>query len=416
MSKPNHRTLAIQIVYEVVYKHNNLSELFVQKFRKNNPIELISSVKSLSYETIRHYLYLHDRWQHHVRKRPKDKIVRVILTVALAESIFQNKPDHVVVNEAINAAKKLKKQWATGLINSTLRKSLATENDTPQNEESAYAHPQWWINLIKQDWPDYWQQILKANNQKPPLWVRTRTAISEYIEKHIFINNAFIVNSQDITKNKDFNNGRLSVQDASAQLAAHILNPQKHEKILDACAAPGGKTGHLLELEPSLKLDALELYENRAKKIKENLNRLKLKANIKVADASLVEQWFNGTNYDKVLLDVPCSASGIIRRQVDIKFNRKHEDIVKICQDQQRLLENVATTLKNKGRLLYVTCSIFKQENADQIKKFLKKHPEFKEIKLDFPFSTTCEYGIQILTGTYNMDGFYYCYLEKNEA
>jgi 16S rRNA (cytosine967-C5)-methyltransferase len=172
----------------------------------------------------------------------------------------------------------------------------------------------------------------------------------------------------------------------------------------------------LLELNPNIKLDALELYPNRAKKITENLQRLQLTANVIVADGKNPETWFCGEKYNKILLDAPCSASGIVRRHPDIKFIRQAKDLADICQDQQELLHATSKVLKPGGTLLYVTCSIFNIENSNQINNFLKTHPEFSEIKLKYPFAINCEYGIQILSGEQDADGFYYCYLRKNEV
>jgi 16S rRNA (cytosine967-C5)-methyltransferase len=418
MSKSTVRTLAAQINYDVIYKNINLTAAFKQRLSADQAQEFISAVKALCFTTIRHYILLEDMWLHFVDKRPKDKMVRIILSQGLAEHKYLKKPDHVVVNESINTAKKLNKRWASGLINSSLRKALSATDFEPTSESAIYAHPQWMVNKIKEDWPNHWQSLLIANNQKPPLWVRSLNKIPEKIVdiEHSYINSAYQILAQDITQAEEFTNGLFSVQDASAQLAALIIDPQDNEKILDACAAPGGKTCHLLELNNDIELDAIELFPNRAKKIHENLQRLKLNANVIVADATQTQDWFNGNQYDKILLDVPCSASGIIRRHPDIKFLRKTDDLLKIDKDQKNLLNNIAPTLKKGGKLLYATCSIFTQENSDQIKVFLKTHPEFTEIKLNYPFAINCEYGIQVLTGTEGMDGFYYCYLEKNES
>jgi len=417
MSKHTIRTIAAQISYEVIYKKSNLSEVFKQRLSSPSLTELKSSVKALCFTTIRFYLSLEDSWLQYIDKRPKDKMVRVILSQAMAELNHHDKPQHAVVNEAINTAKKLNKRWATGLINSCLRKATDAIDLKPSSDVSRYSHPQWWIDQLKQDWPNNWQQILTANNQKPPLWIRSKTSPTEELlpTKHEHINGAYKIQAQDITTLEAFKKGDISVQDASAQLAALIIDPQNNEKILDACAAPGGKTCHLLELNSHIKLDALELFQNRAKKISENLQRLNLQANVIVADTNNTDQWFEGQLYNKILLDAPCSASGILRRHPDIKYIRQAKDLDKICQDQQQLLTSVAKLLAQNGRLLYATCSIFDQENSSQIKKFLKSHPEFSEIKLNYPFATQCEYGIQILTGTEDMDGFYYCYLKKDD-
>lgn len=416
MSKFTVRTIASQISYDVIFKKKNLNEVFIQKLSAKAFDDTRSSIKALCFVTIRHYLLLEDIWLSCLNKRPKDKMVRIILSQSLAEYNYHKKPKHVVVNEAINTAKKLNKKWASGLINSCLRKAVEIEKHIASNQSAEYAHPEWWITKLKTDWPNSWQQILLANNKQPPLWIRSKTTPTQdrLLEKHADINHAYKIQAQDITALEAFKSGKMSVQDASAQLAAIIINPKNNEKILDACAAPGGKTCHLLELNSHIQLDALELYENRAKKITENLTRLKLEASVVVADANNIKSWFEGRKYNKILLDVPCSASGIVRRHPDIKYIRQENDLEKICQDQQQLLENVAKTLAPGGSLLYATCSIFKQENTDQIKRFLISHPQFSEIKLNYGFATKCEFGIQVITGTQDMDGFYYCYLRKN--
>jgi len=417
MSKQTTRTLAAQITYDVVYKKANLSETFKKRIKSNQSADAKSSIKSLCYETIRHYLYLEDMWLSCLQKKPKDKLLGVILTQGMAEFHVLKKPEHAVVNETINTAKKLNKRWASGLINSCLRKAIKIKDPIASNEKAQYAHPQWWLDIVKKDWPDNWQQILIANNHKPPLWIRSKNTPNANLspKPHSHIIGAYKIQAQDITQISGFQNGEISVQDASAQLAAQILNPINGEKILDACAAPGGKTCHLLEINSNIELQALELYPNRAKKITENLERLNVNAKIIVADAKNTEEWFNGEKFDKILLDAPCSASGIVRRHPDIKFIRQAEDLKDICKDQQELLNATAKVLKVGGSLLYATCSIFAEENSNQIKKFLKTHPEFNEIKLEYTFAINCEHGIQILSGNEDADGFYYCYLKKNE-
>jgi len=417
MSKQTIRAVAAQITYEVVYKKNNLSNSFSQRIPLNQSSEFNSAVKALCFETIRHYLYYQDIWHSCLDKIPKDKLLRVILTQAMAEFYGMQKPQHAVVNEAINTAKKLNKSWAKGLINSCLRKAVLIKEPKPSDQTAEYSHPQWWIDAIKKDWPNHWQQILMANNHKPPLWIRSKNSPPENLncQPHEYIKGAYKIQAQDITKITHFNTGKISVQDASAQLAAQIINPQNGEKILDACAAPGGKTCHIIELNQNIDIDALELYPNRAKKISENLKRLNQSANVMIADTKNTKDWFKGNAYDKILLDAPCSASGIVRRHPDIKFIRQSDDLIDVCKDQQELLTATSKILKTNGTLLYATCSIFYEENSNQIKKFLKTHPEYSEIKLKYPFAINCEYGIQILSGTEDADGFYYCYLRKNE-
>lgn len=420
MSKKTVRIIAVHVCYAVIYKKVHLSDAFNEKISAKNTPDFQSAVKALCFETIRNYVSLTDIWQQCVTKTPKDKMVRVIMCIALCEYIHQNKAAHVIVNEAINTAKSLKKKWASGLINATLRQAVKKidAHDLSYTDEAAqYAHPMWWINTLKSDWPEHWQKILKANNHKPPLWIRARhnAQINDTFTAHKNIPGAFKIPAQDITKNDQFRQGVISVQDASAQMAAHIMQPKDGMRILDACSAPGGKTCHLLECNPNIHLDAIELYPNRAQKIHDNLNRLNLTAHVIVDDATKHQNWFNGSAYQKILLDAPCSASGIVRRHPDIKFLRTPDDFHNICQDQQKLLSSLAALVETNGTLLYATCSVFQQENSDQIKLFLKSHPEFSEITLEYPFAINCEYGIQILPGNNDMDGFYYCYLKKND-
>jgi len=417
MSRHSIRSIAVQITHTVVFKKVNLSEVFAARLGNNFKPEFKSAVKALCYETIRHYLQLEDCWLQFVDKKPKDKMVQVILTQALAENRYMQKPAHVVVNEAQNTAKKLNKKWSVALINTCLRKAVEAKDHKNSSESAHYAHPQWWIDQLKMDWPEHWQELLIANNTKAPLWIRSRSnyKTSSSDKAHSSIKNAYKIEAKDIRQDQDFIDGKISVQDASAQLAAHILQPNDKDYILDACAAPGGKTCHLLELAPNCQLDAIEQYANRAKKIDENLLRLKLKANVLLADTRQAETWFKGKKYSKILLDVPCSASGIVRRHPDIKMVRQAKELKQICKDQLDLLNSVAALLEPGGKLLYSTCSAFRQENSDQIRLFLNSHPQFSEIKLKYPFAINCEHGIQIISGREDMDGFYYCYLVKNE-
>ncbi len=420
MSKKTVRAIAVHVCYAVIYKRIHLSEAFSENLTKKNTSESHSAVKALCFDAIRHYVFLADLWKQCVTKTPKDKMVRVIMSLALCEYIHQNKAAHVVVNEAINTAKYLNKQWARGLINATLRKAISHIDAKELNctdDSAKYAHPPWWITTLKKDWPQHWQKILQSNNLKPPLWIRAKrnVNVTEAIDRHKNIESALKIPPQDITKNDQFKQGLISVQDASAQLAAYIMQPQNGMRILDACSAPGGKTCHLLEYNPNIELDAIELYPNRAKKINDNLNRLNLTAHVITGDATKHQDWFKGPAYQQILLDAPCSASGIIRRHPDIKFLRTSDDLIEICQDQQKLLSSLAELLDTNGTLLYATCSVFQQENSDQIKLFLKSHPEFSEITLKYSFAINCEHGIQILPGNEDMDGFYYCYLRKND-
>ena len=276
----NTRFLATHVMYQVVAKQQHLKSALQHTLNPNNGNLNVTKqeqawVQNICYQCLRHHHNLSARWLKFTEKPPKDKMLCELLTLSMAQKLHLNTPDHAIVNEAIKTAKKLKKHWASGLLNKILRLAL---NDTffESNAETIiHSHPQWWIDLLKKDWPNHWQKILHANNQKPPLWVRVydpKLDINGF--QHPHLKNAWRLTDTQISSNSELNEGRLSVQDAAAQYAAHLLNPQAGEKILDACAAPGGKSCHLLELQPLIKLDILEKESHRLKLIKSNLSRL----------------------------------------------------------------------------------------------------------------------------------------------
>ncbi|HFE37612.1 MAG TPA: 16S rRNA (cytosine(967)-C(5))-methyltransferase RsmB [Gammaproteobacteria bacterium] len=212
-----------------------------------------------------------------------------------------------------------------------------------------------------------------------------------------------------------FDDGLVSVQDAAAQQAAALLGHSKHSYVLDACAAPGGKTAHLLETQPDAKVLALDVSEGRLLLIKDTLTRLSLFADVKCADAAVLDDWWDGRKFDSILLDAPCSATGVIRRNPDIKIHRRLKDIHGIIVEQRRLLEQLWQTLKPGGHLLYATCSILKDENENQIRKFLDSHNDAVEQEINTAWGRKCKAGVQVLPGDQLMDGFYYARLEKTQ-
>ena len=409
------RFLATQVLYQVVHKHQHLKLAMQQNLPENTSPQDKAWIQHACYESLRHHFSLEARWQKFIDKPLKDHWIAELLTLSLCQKFYMATPDHAIVNEAIRAAKKNKKVWASGLINKVLRLAMNDAGFVIDNETVEYEHPQWWINLLKKDWPNHFQQILTANNQKPPLWVRTNNNNATMAgTQHAEIKTAWLLDDHKASQSEELKEGRFSVQDAAAQLAAEIINPQAGEHILDACAAPGGKSCHLLELQSNISLDVLEIEPLRMKRVVENLARLELKANqLILGDATTPEQWYNGEKYDKILLDVPCSAAGVVRRNPDIKLSRKAEHLIQLTQLQAQIISKIAPLIKAGGQLLYVTCSVFRSENERQIKKFLNNNHDFTEVQLDYSFAEKCLHGIQILTGTAQMDGFYYCLLQK---
>ncbi len=415
-SRPHTRLIATQVMYQVVVKQHHLKQAMLATMaHKNITPQDKAWVQNICYQSLRHHQNLSARWKRFTDKPLKDKLVAELLTLSMAQKYHLDTPDHAIVNEAVNTAKKLKKNWATGLINKVLKLALNDQSFTPNSEVETHNHPQWWIDLLKKDWPEQWQQILNANNQKPPLWVRIYdSALQVKGQQHPHLKNAWNLTETQISSSIELKQGQFSVQDSAAQYAAHILKPKTGEKILDACAAPGGKSCHLLELEPNIKLDILEKEPHRLELVKDNLSRLNLKANRLIeGDATQPKTWFQGPKYDKILLDVPCSAAGVVRRNPDIKLLRQPQHIKQLTDLQQNILLQMADLVKTGGQILYATCSVFRSENERQIKKFLQKHPGFQTIQMDIKLAENCLHGQQIITGNNNMDGFYYCLLEK---
>ena len=411
------RVLATQVLYQVVVKHQHLKHALQSSCPKDYPPQDKAWVQHVCYQSLRHHQNLSARWQKFMTKPLKDQLVGCLLTISLAQKIHLDTPDHAVVNEAVKAARKLKKNWATGLINKVLKLAAADVDFSPQNEPEKYNHPQWWIDLLKKDWPDHWQQILSANNQMPPLWVRSPKPLSpEQGTPYEPLPSAWMLHDKQASTSQEMLAGAYSVQDAAAQYAAWLLAPQPGELILDACAAPGGKSGHLLEMCHDIKLHVLEKDPTRLQLVSQNLERLNLRAERMVAgDASQPKAWFQGTKYDKILLDVPCSAAGVVRRNPDIKVLRQAEHLKSLTQLQQQILSAIAPLLKVGGTLLYATCSVFRSENERQIKKFLQANSNYEHQAIDIKAAENCLYGQQIITGTDHMDGFYYCQLKRSQ-
>lgn len=402
------------ILYKVLIKRQHLKVAMQSVLPDSIDAQDQAWIQHMVYMSLRHYFSLTDRWQQHLHTPLKDQLVAQLLTLSLAQKFYAEVPDHAIVNEAVNCTRQLKKKWAGGLINKVLKMALADDNYQPSNDQARFEHPDWWLATLQKDWPDDWQTIIKANNQQPPLWLRLDSeVILANSQPHSALGAAFLITDKKLPVSL-LSNGQATVQDAAAQWAAHLLAPQDGELILDACAAPGGKSSHLMALNKAFRLHILEQDPQRMRLIKDNLKRLKLTPErLIIGDATEPKTWYQNEEYDKILVDVPCSASGVVRRHPDIKLLRQPKDMILLTQLQQQILTACAALLKSGGRLLYATCSVFRAENERQIHRFLKQHTNFKEIALTVPDSVTGRYGVQILPGQGDMDGFYYCLLEK---
>jgi len=361
--------------------------------------------------------------------KAKDSDVHALLLVGLYQLIYMRVPPHAAVAETVNATKKLNKRWAQGFVNAILREYLRNQKEIEEENQTdleyVYAHPFWWIDAIKKAWSMHWEAVLHANNAHPPFALRINSqqiSRDDYLQKMpeakiiAETRSGFTLETPvPIEDVEGFSTGMVSVQDGAAQLAAELLELASNLRVLDACAAPGGKLTHILELEPQLTTCiAVEKDPQRMTFIKENLTRANLRAKCICADINQIEDWWDGQLFDRILLDAPCSASGVIRRHPDIKLLRQATDIQAFAKTQLQLLQTLWPLLKPGGLLVYATCSIFPEENVGVLKKFFAAHPEAKEKSIKAEWGLPCDIGRQILPGMHNMDGFYYARIEHS--
>jgi 16S rRNA (cytosine967-C5)-methyltransferase len=417
-----------KVLMQVVHEGRSLSTLFDAFNEVERP-----AIQSLTYATLRDWTHAQIRLYKHLSKKPS-KELDVLLTVAamLINNRGRDQNQYAVptiVNEAVKAAAMSPKtKHAQGLTNAVLRKVASTTLcQAEMDGQFGLPFPDWWLRRIRAAYPDQWESICRRQQEPPPLTLRvnqmmnTRADYEAKLERAgiayqtiseiagIPLRSALMIDVPlPVSQLPEFMQGAVSVQDAGAQLAPGLLCLQKGERMLDACAAPGGKTAHLLETirsEPG-ELIALEIDTERTKKIVNTLTRLQLinsRIQVITGDASQ-PNWWDGNLFDKILLDVPCSASGIVRRHPDIVFLRKQQDIVRLVETQRAILENVWMMLKNGGTLLYLTCSIFPEEGEEQITRFVMDHPN--ALRLEAPG--------QLLPSEHH-DGFFYGLLKKHQ-
>lgn len=364
--------------------------------------------------------------------KAKDADIHALLHLGIYQLLGTRIPDHAALSATVEAAANLKKPWAKGLINGVLRNVQRQRGELTPDYNSdpvwQFSHPAWFIRQLRDAWPDHWEQILQANNQHPTFTLRVNRrqgSRDAYLQRlHAAECSAepaphapdgiTLPQPVPVTQLPGFDAGAVSVQDEAAQLAAGLLDLAPGQRVLDACCAPGGKTGHMLEREPALAgVVALDAEPKRMPRVRENLQRLGLEAALKVADATRPQDWWDGQPFDRILLDAPCSATGVIRRHPDIKLLRRANDIDKLAALQQQLLRGLWPTLKPGGLLLYATCSVLPRENAVQVIEFLAATPDAEPMLLDAPWGLAAGAGRQLLPLTGGHDGFYYALLRK---
>ena len=424
----NVRALAAKTIYEVLEKGISLSVALPDQQQHLDNGKDKALLAELCYGVMRQLPQL-DKCVSDCLAKPfkgKQRILHQLLIVGCYQLYFTRIPAHAAISETAEACRQLRFDGLVKVVNGVLRTiqrqdaELNTDSDTLR-----FNTPAWFIKRLQQAYPDKWQHIIEQSHQRPPMWLRNNqqlqtrdtylAALAQYdipaqagpSQDAILLDAA-----KDVAALPDFMEGAASVQDGAAQWAATLLAPKADELVLDACAAPGGKSCHLLELAPNINLVAVDFDQKRLARVQQNLDRLHLKAQLIHGDAADIPSWWQGQQFDRILLDAPCSATGVVRRHPDIKWLRKNSDIEELANLQKQILDHCWQWLKPGGTLLYATCSILPQENSQQVEQFLERTADASLIPIEQQTQLD-DIGWQILPGQDNMDGFYYARLVK---
>lgn len=421
------RALAAQALAPVLAGRGSLGESLPTALAACRP-EDRGLLQALCFTAARHGLYYRAILKPLLAKSP-EPLIEALLLVGLAQLRELRVPDHAAIGETVEAARQLGRAKLTGLLNAVLRRYQREQTDLEARAQSLrHAHPDWLVQQLRRDWGEAATAILAANNSEAPLTLRVNQQKISREDYQDMLRAADITAEActhapaglrvtgvgDVRKLPGFEDGLFSVQDEAAQLAALLLQAREGQRVLDACAAPGGKTAHILETSPACLLLALDIDDKRNARIRENLTRLQLTgATVTTADAATPATWWDGQPFERILLDAPCTATGVIRRHPDIKLLRRPGDVAQTVAQQRALLEALWPLLARGGRLLYATCSVLKAENEEQIARFLGAHADAREMSLSLAAGEPRLHGQQLLPQTGGHDGFYYALLEK---
>lgn len=423
----NLRSLSAQLIERVVDKGESLNTVLpaAQKKITDKDAALVQEICFGVLRTLPQLEALIGK----LMERPltgKQRTLHFLIMVGLYQLLYTRVPAHAALAETVAGAEVLKRANLKGLINGVLRQFqrrqeelLASIEDGPQR----HLHPGWLLNRLQQAWPEHWQQIVEANNQRPPMWLRVNrqhhardswlallTASEKVATAAEQVPEALrLASPAPVNQLPGFEQGWVTVQDLSAQRCALLLEPKNGEQILDLCAAPGGKTTHILELAPEAQVLAVDVDAQRLKRVNENLTRLGMSAEVKQGDGRTPQQWCGERQFDRILLDAPCSATGVIRRHPDIKWLRRDRDITELATLQREILDATWPRLKPGGTMIYATCSVLPEENQQQISDFLQRHVDAKAVSLcGAPLN-----GWQVFPEAEGGDGFFYAKLVK---
>lgn len=424
----NLRSLAAQAVEQVVEQGQSLSNVLPALQQKVGEKDK-ALLQELCFGVLRTLSQL--EWLvNKLMARPmtgKQRTIHYLIMVGFYQLLYTRIPAHAALAETVEGAVAIKRPQLKGLINGVLRQ-FQRQQETLLAEfaqgESRFLHPAWLLNRLKKSWPQQWQAIAEANNQRPPMWLRvnrnhhSRDEWLKLLEEvglqgfthHDYPDAVRLATPAPVHALPGFDQGWVTVQDASAQGCMRYLTPENGERILDLCAAPGGKTTHILEVAPQANVLAVDIDEQRLSRVYDNLKRLGMKAQVKQGDGRYPAHWCEDEKFDRILLDAPCSATGVIRRHPDIKWLRRDRDIAELAQLQSEILDAIWSHLKPGGTLVYATCSILPEENSQQIAAFLKRTAD-AELSIT---GTPEQPGVQNLPGAEDGDGFFYAKLIKH--
>jgi 16S rRNA (cytosine967-C5)-methyltransferase len=389
----------------------------------------LAFVKACVYGVLRNYFSLEKTLSSLLNAplRAKDGDIKMLLINAIYQAKYMNVPDHAISSVNVEAVRYMNKKWACGLVNAITRKFL--RSGLKLSETDSFEYPTWLVDVIKDNWPSEWEKILCESNKHPPMTIRVNTRITSRVHYLETLRNhgiealptrhsqqgCTIIKPINVSTLPYYEDGYFSVQDEAAQLAIELIDIKKNHTVLDACAAPGGKTTHLLEYLDGDQTTAIDSGKQRLERLKDNLTRLNMDCRVLHDDATKPSSWWNGELYDRILVDAPCSATGVMRRHPDIRFHRELDDLESLVSGQHSLLKNLWPLLKIGGKLLYVTCSVMSIENDCSVETLLKTNNNIELDTISISCGIKTKYGVQILPGESNMDGFYFSLLKKNE-
>ena len=422
----NIQLAAGQIIQQVLVDGRNLNQVLEESLRKKTvwtPAQR-ATLQDLSYGTLRFYGQLRALLALLLHKPMLDQRIYYVLLVALYQLQYSKAAQHAVVDHAVRSAQMLNAK-VSGLVNAVLRNFLrnhaALLEQAKQSEEGRFSYPQWWIDELRAQYGERYTAILDAGNLHPPMTLRVNRrngTAHEYLAKLaeqdmparlVGLDALQLDKPVAVGKLPGFFDGLVSVQDAGAQQAAYLLDAHDGMRVLDACAAPGGKTAHILECA-KVEMVAVDKDEQRLRRVEENLQRLELSARLMVGDAAQPEEWWDGKPFERILADVPCSASGVVRRHPDIKWLRRSTDIAGFAAQQLAILQALWQLLAQDGKLLYATCSVFRQENEQVVAAFMAQQPDAQRLPVNLPGNSEGQ-----LLPNEQHDGFFYALLRKTQ-